>query len=42
MVNEVRQEMKQETQNYKFELELKYQTQMQNKENEMRQTMATN
>eukprot|EP00353_Schmidingerella_taraikaensis_P019523 CAMPEP_0185606016 /NCGR_PEP_ID=MMETSP0436-20130131/4469_1 /TAXON_ID=626734 ORGANISM="Favella taraikaensis, Strain Fe Narragansett Bay" /NCGR_SAMPLE_ID=MMETSP0436 /ASSEMBLY_ACC=CAM_ASM_000390 /LENGTH=77 /DNA_ID=CAMNT_0028237429 /DNA_START=359 /DNA_END=592 /DNA_ORIENTATION=+ len=42
MVEEVKQEMKQETQNYKFELELKYQTLIQNKESEMRQTMATN
>lgn len=33
--------MKTETQNYKFGLELKYQTLMQNKENEMRQTWAT-
>jgi len=34
--------MKTETQNYKFELELKYQTLIQNKETEIRQTLATN
>ena len=42
MVQQIQQEMKKETQNYKFELELKYQTLIDNKEKEMQKTFATN
>ena len=42
MLEQIKQEMTNETQNYKFGLELEYQTKLSNKEKEMRSTMATN
>ena len=42
MVEEGKQEFQKETQKNKFTMELEYQTLIQNKENELRQTYATN